>query len=146
MEKTKQIGIQYLGFRFKSFSFYELLGLQENETFDFQTSVDIKTGSDRVIIGVMIQVHRKSDEQIYANAETESLFLVEGLESVKDESGSLMIPQGVLVTLVSLAISTSRGALLVKGAGSFLANIPMPIVDPKVFVSEMQSVKDTILG
>ena len=139
MDNTAQIGIQYSGFRFKSFFFQELLDEQENEAFEFQTSLDIRSGSDRVIIGVMVLVNRKSDAQTYAKAETESLFLVEGLECTKDESCSLIIPQGLLITLVSLAISTSRGALLVKGAGSFLEKIPMPIVDPKVFVSEIQS-------
>uniref|UniRef100_Q3APM7 Uncharacterized protein n=1 Tax=Chlorobium chlorochromatii (strain CaD3) TaxID=340177 RepID=Q3APM7_CHLCH len=138
MDNTTQIGIQYSGFRFKSFFFQGLFDEQENEAFEFQTSLDIRTGSDRVIIGVMVLVNRKSDAQTYAKAETESLFLVEGVERTKDESCSLIIPQVLLITLVSLAISTSRGALLVKGAGSFLEKIPMPIVDPKVFVSEIQ--------
>ena len=44
-------------------------------------------------------------------------------------------PDGFLVTPVSLAISTTRGAILAKGAGSFLENIPIPIVVPKTFVS-----------
>ncbi|NTV05770.1 MAG: hypothetical protein HGA59_04585 [Chlorobiaceae bacterium] len=133
MEKRVQIGIQYSGFRFKSFSFNEPVGIGKNETFNFDTSMAIKTANDRIIIGIMILVNRKSDGVTYAKAETESLFLVKGLEQAVSKVGNVNIPEDLLFTIISLAISTSRGALMVKGAGTFLEKIPMPIIDPKSF-------------
>jgi hypothetical protein len=133
MEKRAQIGIQYSGFRFKSFSFREPDGIGENESFNFETSMAMKTANDRIIIGIMILVNRKSDGVTYAKAETESLFLAKGLVQAGDKAGSISVPEDLLFTVISLAISTSRGALLVKGAGTFLERIPMPIVDPKSF-------------
>jgi hypothetical protein len=133
MEKRAQIGIQYSGFRFNSFSFREPAGIGENESFNFETSIAIRTANDRIIIGIMILVNRKSDGVTYAKAETESLFLAQGLEQATDRLGNINVPEDLLFTVISLAISTSRGALMVKGAGTFLEKIPMPIVDPKSF-------------
>jgi hypothetical protein len=140
MEKRAQIGIQYSGFRFKSFSFREPVGIGENESFNFETSMAMKTANDRIIIGIMIQVNRKSDGVTYAKAETESLFLAKGLEQAGDKAGRISVPEDLLFTVISLAISTSRGALMVKGAGTFLEKIPMPIVDPKSFFQQKKSV------
>jgi hypothetical protein len=133
MEKRTQIGIQYSGFRFKSFSFSEPVGVGANESFNFETSMAIRTASDRIIVGLMIQVNRKSDGVTYAKAETESLFLAKGLEQAADKVGNINVPEDLLFTVISLAISTSRGALMVKGAGTFLEKMPMPIVDPQSF-------------
>jgi hypothetical protein len=140
METRTQIGIQYSGFRFKSFSFREPAGVGENESFNFETSMAIRTANDRIIIGLMIMVNRKSDGITYAKAETESLFLAKGLEQAADKFGKINVPEDLLVTVISLAISTSRGALMVKGAGTFLEKTPMPIVDPKSFFQNKKMV------
>jgi len=39
---------------------------------------------------------------------------------------------------IGIRFSTARGAILAKGAGSFLERLPLPIVDPKVFVERMK--------
>jgi len=140
MEKRAQIGIQYSGFRFKSFSFREPAGVGANESFNFETSMAIRTASDRIIVGLMIQVNRKSDGVTYAKAETESLFLAKGLEQATDKVGNINVPEDLLFTVISLAISTSRGALMVKGAGTFLEKMPMPLVDPQSFFQRNKSV------
>ncbi len=140
METSAQIGIQYSGFRFKSFSFREPSGVGENESFNFETSMAIRTANDRIIIGLMILVNRKSDGATYAKAETESLFLAKGLEQAVDRVGNINVPENLLFTVISLAISTSRGALMVKGAGTFLEKMPMPIVDPQSFFQRNKAV------
>ncbi|MGB7510200.1 MAG: hypothetical protein WBP54_02800 [Pelodictyon phaeoclathratiforme] len=136
MEKRSPIGIQYSGFRFNSFSFREPAGVGKNESFNFETSMAIRTAKERIVVGLMILVNRKSDGVTYAKAETESLFLAKGLDQVIDKSGTINLPEDLLFTVISLAISTSRGALMVKGAGTFLEKIPMPIVDPQSFFQQ----------
>ncbi len=140
MEKRAHIGIQYSGFRFKSFSFREPVGVGGNESFNFETSMAIRTANDRIIVGLMILVNRKSDGVTYARAETESLFLAKGLEQAEGKTGSINVPEDLLFTVISLAISTSRGALMVKGAGTFLEKMPMPLVDPQSFFQTNKSV------
>ena len=53
------------------------------------------------------------------------------------ENGKIKFPDFALMTMTSLSISTTRGGILAKRAGSFLENIPLPIVDPKVFVPKI---------
>jgi hypothetical protein len=140
MEKRVPIGIQYSGFRFKSFSFSEPAGVGKNESFNFETSIATRTANERIVVGLMILVNRKSDGVTYAKAETESLFLAKGLDQAADKSGSINLPENLLFTVISLAISTSRGALMVKGAGTFLEKIPMPIIDPQSFFQQKKPV------
>lgn len=134
MEKKKNIGFQFSGFRITAFSFKapeEPLG--ENESFDFETSVGVSHESSALIVKVGIVVQRSLNQVRYASMITETLFSIEGLD-IDNLTGAVVdVPTDFYAMVISLAISTTRGALLVKGAGSFLERVPLPIVDPKPY-------------
>jgi len=140
MKENYQIGFKYAGFRFLKFAFEEQESVLENEVFDFQISINIESSEvsddqeSQIIVKVIVLVGRKSENRMVADISTASRFDLKGVAGDLDEHGKIKYPETLLVTLVSLAISTTRGAILGKGGGSFLEKIPMPIVDPKTFV------------
>lgn len=53
--------------------------------------------------------------------------------------GIVDIPQQLLATLFSLSISTARGVLIAKGAGTILERIILPVVNPMDFVRNLKT-------
>jgi len=134
-----QINFKFEGFKFLKFSFEQTDSIFDGEDFEFQLATNIegsgpvKAETSHIIVKVIVLVRRKSLNKIVSNIETASLFRVEGIGKFVDKEGKVKYPETILSHLVSLAISTTRGAILAKGAGSFLENMPLPIVDPKNF-------------
>jgi hypothetical protein len=145
------IGIRYEGFRFLRFGFVdqincgdEPLGVQI--VVDIDRSIPVQEGKTQILVKVTVLFVCESNEEIVANIETVSLFGLEGIQENIDDEGQVRYPKTLLTTLVSLAISTSRGAILAKGAGSFLEKMPLPIVDPKKFVASAPQREETSAG
>jgi hypothetical protein len=137
MNERKKISIKFEGFKFLRFSFEQQEDVHPAEKFDFEIRTNIETYQSGIIVKVLVRVIRKSIDKQVAFFETASLISIVGIEHLLSEKGVIIYPEGFLITPISLAISTTRGAIMVKGAGTFLGNIPLPIVDPRVFVPKM---------
>ena len=141
MEKadTVTVGIRYEGFKFLRFSFVETDDIGKDAlsvqlTVDINDSGPVREGQSNIVVKVNVVI-TTSTEEIVANVETASVFGLDGIPADKvHDNGGVKYPESLLTTLVSLAISTTRGAILAKGAGSFLEKMPLPIVNPKGFV------------
>lgn len=141
------IGMRFEGFKFFRFSFIDANDC-DDESLGVQLSVDIKEGppedppvddgKKKIFVKVTASFICEASQEVLANIECVSLFGLEGVPNDLDEQGQMKYPDRLLTTLVSLAISTTRGAILAKGAGSFLERLPLPIVDPKGFVEKMK--------
>lgn len=138
------IGIRFDGLKFFRFGFIEKADYHD-EDLSVQLSVDIKDdelvrdGTANVFVKVTVLFVIDNTKEIVANIEVVSLFVLEGIRDDAIEDGRAIYPERLLTTLVSLAISTTRGAILAKGAGSFLERMPLPIVNPKEFVERRKS-------
>lgn len=61
-------------------------------------------------------------------------FEIQGLLSLYDDAaGKLNLPEGLQVSLNSVAISTTRGIMFSQFKGTFLHRAFLPVVDPKQF-------------
>lgn len=150
-EKVYNVGLRYEGFRFLRFGFVdqincgdEPLGVQI--AVDIDSSTPVQEGKTKILVKVTVLLVCESSKEVVANVETVSFFCLEGVPDDVDDEGQLRYPETILTTMVSLAISTTRGAILAKGAGSFLEKMPLPIVDPKNFVGRAPQKEDTIAG
>jgi hypothetical protein len=145
---TVTVGIRFKEFKFLRFGFVEKDNISEEDlgvqlTVDFNDSGSVKEGQSKIIVKVIVVI-TTSTEEIVANVEAASVFGLDGIPPDKvHDNGVVKYPESLMTTLVSLAISTTRGAILAKGAGSFLEKMPLPIVDPKEFVDNMKSQKET---
>lgn len=149
--ETCNIGVKYEGFRFLRFGFVEQDDCND-EALGIQLFVDIDDtgsvldGKAKIFVKVAVLFVRDGEKEIAANIETVSQFGLEGVRNEVDEKVPVKYPQMLLTTLVSLAISTTRGAVLAKGAGSFLEMNPLPIVDPKAFVGRSPEKQGSVSG
>jgi len=134
MSDIYKIGIKFEGFNFVRFAFEQQHDINESEDFSFEIATNIDFDKSVLIVRVFVIVSRKSVGKSVAHAETASFFHLEGADQIVEKGDFMKYPDGLLVTAISLAISTTRGAILAKGAGSFLEDIPLPIVDPKSFL------------
>ena len=153
MEKneTYNVGVKYEGFRFLRFGFVEqddcndeALGIQL--FIDIDDTGSVLDGKAKIFVKVAVLFVRDGDKEIVANNHTVTLFRREGVRNQAEVPGHVTYPDMLLTTLVSLAISTTRGAVLAKGAGSFLEMKPLPIVDPKAFVGRSPEKQGSVTG
>ena len=66
-------------------------------------------------------------------------FLIKGLKDtliVDENKTSFKLPDNLMLTCISAAISSSRGMLAYKLAGTILANYYLPLIDPKNFLKQ----------
>lgn len=62
----------------------------------------------------------------------------------KIESGeTFKLTEGLLTMLISLSVSTSRGALVSASASTYVGKLVMPIFDPKVFLKKPDQLPQT---
>ena len=70
-------------------------------------------------------------------------FEVKGLnEILKLKNKGFEIPDFFMLTFVGAAVSSARGMLTYKLAGTILANFHLPLVDPRDFLSQINNVNN----
>ncbi|MEI6758800.1 MAG: hypothetical protein FDX18_10585 [Chlorobium sp.] len=134
MSEKNKIGIRFHGFRFLRFAFEQQDDIDTGEDFDIELGTNIDVDKSTIVVNVLATFSRKSSDKIVAQIETASLFQIKGIEPSEEQEEPPKYPEGLLVTAISLAISTTRGAIIAKGCGSFLEHFLLPIVDPKTFL------------
>ena len=132
-EKNK-IGIRFNGFKFLRFGFEQQSDIDTGEDFDIELGINLEVDKSAIVVKVLTTFSRKNVDKIVAQIETASLFQIKGIEPSEEQEEPPKYPEGLLVTAISLAISTTRGAIIAKGCGSFLEHFLLPIVDPKTFL------------
>jgi len=140
MGEILQIGIKYKGFKIKRFAYEDLQKVDQGDDFQIQLSTGLEINVNRIIVPVLVEIRSSQNSDPVASAETQSVFDIQGLEDKEGDPIDL-VPEGLLITAISLSISTTRGAVLTKGAGSFLEHVILPIVNPKDFLPDKQELK-----
>lgn len=62
---------------------------------------------------------------------TLTTYRISSIDELLTDKGNLFIPKGLSITLLSIALSTTRGALVAKSEGNILAKEVLPLADPK---------------
>jgi len=103
--------------------------------FDFKVNVeknelDFKSSFKYIIKGI---------ENPVVELETEIAFEIKDMLKVvqTNEEGQLQINDEFLVTLAGISIGTTRGMLAANTKGSQMAKFPMPILNPKEILDQM---------
>ena len=69
-------------------------------------------------------------------------FLIKDLKDmlvVEEDNTNFKLPDNIMLTCISTAISSSRGMLAYKLAGTILADYYLPLIDPKNFLKQKNS-------
>lgn len=76
------------------------------------------------------------EDDPFLELETETTYDVLGLTSLAHDDGEVQIPFDFLLTVFSIAISTTRGILLEKTADTGVGRMILPPIDPEELLSE----------
>ncbi|MCC5943013.1 MAG: hypothetical protein JJU37_15825 [Balneolaceae bacterium] len=99
--------------------------------YQIQFRPDIDVDNDTFIIEMKVQAKfgKESDEAV-GSIHTKTNYRVILLKDLVKE-GKLELPKNLAVTLLSIALSTTRGALAAKSEGNILAENVMPLINPE---------------
>lgn len=102
--------------------------------FQFRQEVSEKDSTFTIYLKVLAQEGEDAKETI-AKIETRTTFNVSGIKKMID-GDHLNVPKQLGVTLLSISISTTRGALAAKIEKHFLENYLLPLVNPQDMYEE----------
>lgn len=132
MSNTKQVDFKIDSFSVKNFSLFK----NDKECSEVNFLIDLKIHLDpklkRILLELFIKASNKKNQEAFASFETETIYEFLDFEIFND-NGEYKIPQELTTTLVSIAYSTSRGALLLTGKGTILEKEILPLINPNDF-------------
>ena len=81
-------------------------------------------------------------DKIISRIETRTTFHISEIDKIADGE-SLNLPKNLGITLLSISLSTTRGAFAAKTEGHFLQNYLIPLINPQMMYEEyLESLKD----
>jgi len=106
-----------------------------------QLSFTIETNLIYMLVRVSQHYPDAPNEQILADIQVQNIFEIEGLYNYQSGISQLILPQHIIISMVSLSISHIRALLAQRIAGSGLQGNTLPLVNPlevaKHFFPEM---------
>lgn len=109
---------------------------EENSGYSFQFRLEASKKESTVSFLLKITAQEgENEDKILAKIETRTTFHVSEIEKIADGE-SLNIPDNLGVTLLSISLSTTRGAFAAKIEGHFLENHLIPLVNPQIMYED----------
>jgi len=144
-EQEKQISFGLHSFKILDFELNEDLSDYDPENsgyaIQFRQEVNKKDSTVSFLIKVTAQEGEKA-EKIIARMETRTAFHIDQLDEII-AGDVLNMPRNLGVTLLSISLSTTRGALAGKTEGHFLEDHLIPIVNPQMMYEDfLKSTED----
>lgn len=135
-DKEKNISIN---FGLKSFEILDYSYKGSKEEFNkeklgyliqFKPDADLEESTISIKFIVTGQIG-KEDPIKLGSIETLTTYNISDINELLTDEGNLLIPKGLAVTLLSIALSTTRGALVAKSEDNILSKEVLPLADPK---------------
>lgn len=106
-----------------------------NFNFNIEIESRIDEPKKRIFVIVHIEVKNEDESIVLGSLSVSCIFEIANFsEVVKIEAGGkVSIPQELIDTINSIAISTTRGVMFSLFRGTFLHGAVLPIIDPKHF-------------
>jgi len=133
-KSTEKISFRLEHFEILSSTFEKKVNeLNEDELgyqIQFRPVINSKAGT--VSIDMKVRALLGKDEaNILGAIRTLTTYHLSNLDKLKSEDQKFQLPRNIAVTLLSIALSTTRGAFAAKSEGSILAKYVMPLVNPE---------------
>lgn len=116
---------------------------EENSGYSFQFRLETSKKDSTVSFLTKITAQEgENADKIIARIETRTTFHISEIDKITDGE-SLNLPNNLGVTLLSISLSTTRGAFAAKTEGHFLENHLIPLVNPQMMYEEfLKSLED----
>ncbi len=113
--------------------------LSESSVFEFDINLEhhITNPEDTSFIVICnVRIMGETESELYGKIRTSCVYEIPNLsEYYFKEDNRFTLPDQLIFSLNSIAISTTRGMMFSFYRGTFLHNAILPIVDPKYFTS-----------
>jgi len=125
-EKNKEaISLSISDFQVVSYLFNEQKSKPENFGFNLDINAESTDKSFKIKIAIEVKKSKKA-KSLIAKIETITSFEKEYIEG---EIVDKKVNANLINTLIDIAYSTTRGALIVKSQDNFLSEFPLPLLD-----------------
>lgn len=138
MSEEEKKGIS-INFGIESFEIleYEYSGAENNIDLkelgfqvQFKHQADIEAGMFTIEFKITAQLGRDNPEEL-GYILTRTTFSLSGMDELINENGNFILPKQLAITFLSIALSTTRGALVAKSEGNILSKTVLPLANPK---------------
>ena len=142
-EKQPDVQFQFIGIDILSSGYTVPVDFKEHlNTFTFEIATEIFLNPESKLAIVTIGVHIFSENKLLllGNLKTSNVFLIGNYDEIIsiDKEDKANLPDGVVVMLNSISLSTTRGVMWQTFKGTILHNALLPIVDPKNIIPQMK--------
>jgi hypothetical protein len=129
----KLLNIELLGLKLEKLKNPLDEGHQLNYQIGLEHKIDVK--NELVFVGMHVNIIDIADNNYcYGAIDTSCNFQIHNIDNfIVKKTGLVDLPQQVIVTLNSIAISTSRGIMFSELKGTHLHGAILPIIDPVQF-------------
>jgi hypothetical protein len=111
-------------------------GITTNQ-FDIKIEHRYTIEKNRVFVVCTISIYNEQKNQLLGSLKSSCMYHVENLESFFEQNTkSLQLPDQLVITLNSIAVSTTRGLMFSQFRGTSLHNAVLPVIDPTSFLKE----------
>ncbi len=103
-------------------------------TIEVNSGVLIEKGRKEIIIILHIKIfYDKEKEILISDLGTNTIYEIENFDKVikKKNKNEYQAPDQLVITLLSIALSTTRGIMIEKNSDNFLHKVFIPVVSPK---------------
>ena len=137
----KMVDIQII-----KFSINQPLEIETSLTnFNFKITPDVRIADQLHHIAAIMNIEVETMDMLhqFANMSIGYVFEIENFDEVipLDANGLYNVPDPLVVTLLSVATSTTRGILFTYLKGTFLHNAILPIIDPSTLLAPRADAK-----
>ncbi len=141
-QKKMEIKFRLKTIKVEGFSFSELEDSKfdiNTTIFEFNSGIRVIPEEETILILLGIALFNDPDKKIQlCNLKVSYEFHVIGLRHFPRKDNTIKIPDDILIQFFALAISTSRGILFDKCAGTYLSEIILPLINPATLLPKKQ--------
>lgn len=139
-DSNRAVGFRLLSVRIVEFEEREVAGLDE---FDLGVGFGLRLNEDQSQVQVRVTVQYLSadtdaeDASAAASLVLVATFELKDLDALRSGGGTVQVPQSVVASLVGIAYSTARGALIGRSTQHDLGEYPAPVISPISVVADI---------
>ncbi|MFA5670455.1 MAG: hypothetical protein WC967_14540 [Balneolaceae bacterium] len=146
MKKPKEPPISFglHSFKVTSFKLDDKAKIDDESNMGYKLQFREEVNKEEETVSIFLKIWAQEGEgaqDAIANIETRTTFRVSDIaKMIKKEE--IRLPLNLGTTLLSIALSTTRGALAVKTEGHFLENQPLAVINPQFMYERFLGVKN----
>ena len=104
---------------------------EEKLGYQVQFRPGVNPEASTVSIDMRVRAFLENDDYTLGSIRTLTTYHLSNIDKLKNEDNAYLLPKNIAVTLLSITLSTTRGAFAAKSEGSILAEYAMPLINPE---------------